>query len=269
MKKYDFIYVVVLYKNAKDVEELRESIIRQNRSYRIVLVNNYADEKSLYDIRKLATKFDDVDLVEEENRGYGAGNNVGIEFAVKHYKFDYIIICNSDTVIEKFDVDVLAPPSKSAIYAPEITCKTGKKQNPHWVSYSPLAEKLQYIACKHENVFLDYLAIALLKIPRIIFQKIYSNSEGKIIYSAHGAFLILSSAAVEKLRPLFDENMFLFYEEVYLANRAKEKGVPTFYVSQIKVFHKEDGSMKLANVNQRRIAHQSVVYYYEHKKVQN
>lgn len=269
MKKYSFVYVVVIYKSLEDLNDLRESIIQQNQSYRIVLVNNYADDESLQEVRETAAQFDDVDLIEEENRGYGAGNNAGIEFAIKSYQFDYIVICNSDTIIERFDTSLLDVPSKSAIYAPEITCRTGKKQNPNWVFYNALAEKIQYKACKQENKILDYTAIALLKFPRMIYQSFFGKSKKKKIYSAHGAFLILSSNAIKKLVPLYDENMFLFYEEVYLANRAKKRGVETFYVPQIKIFHKEDGSMKLANVNQRQLAHESVVYYYEHKKVHN
>lgn len=269
MQKYNFIYIVVIYKNATDLIDLRKSIIKQNQPYRIVIVNNYADDQSLQEIRELVSKFDDMDLVEEDNRGYGAGNNAGVEFASKHYKFDYIVICNSDTIIEQLDVNLLDPPSESAIYAPEITCRTGKKQNPHWVFYSALAEKMQYEACERENVILDYMAIALLKIPRMIFQKMGGKSKRRKIYSAHGAFLILSNAAIEKLKPLYDEKMFLFYEEVYLANRAKERGVETYYVPQIKVFHKEDGSMKVSNVNQRKVAHQSVIYYYKNKKAHN
>lgn len=266
MEKYKFIYVVVLYKTVEYLSDLKESIIRQNEPYRIILVNNYADEKSLNDARKIALESDDIDLVEMPNNGYGAGNNAGIDYAVQNYSFDYLVVCNSDTVIEKLDVNLLDEPIEPVIYAPEIICSTGKRQNPNWACYRPLIEKMQYVACKYDNQFLDLMAIALLKSERLFFQHLFKGVKRKKIYSAHGAFLIISREAVEKMYPLYDEKMFLFYEEVFLAKKAKKLGVSTFYVPQIRVFHKEDGSMRLANVNQKKQAQKSVVYYYENKR---
>lgn len=73
----------------------------------------------------------------------------------------------------------------------------------------------------------------------------------------------------KKMGSLFSEDMFLFFEEAWLANKAYSNGVKVYYIPQIVIDHKEDGSMKIADVNICAESRKSVMYYYEHKKVQN
>lgn len=149
----------------------------------------------------------------------------------------------------------------------EVLSRDNKRQNPNWGFHSNILEYLQYLACKKENTFLDYAVIAVLKLIRLVIG--YAGDlrlfERIKIGNAHGSFFVISKAALLKLTPLFDEKMFLFYEEVYLGNKAYCNKVPVYYTPRILIAHKEDGSMRIANVNTRKEAHKSVIYYFEHK----
>lgn len=264
-EKTDMVLVILLYRNMTDIIELLESLRRIAQKIKVILVNNYYDEQTKQEAVSIAKKYD-CHFVDEQNRGYGAGNNAGIKCALENYVFQYLIVANPDTVIRQFNTEGLLRADIPAVYAPKIVAATGKKQNPNWVVKDGLIEYLQYVACKNNTVFIDYLAIALLKFQRIIFNEITVNLLGKLrykVYSAHGSFVIFSYAAILKLHPVYDENIFLFYEEICLAYKAKELGIPTYYVDSICIDHKEDGSMKLTNVNQKKMAQKSVVYYYE------
>lgn len=264
---YEYVFVVLLYRNMKDISELIESQEKLgNTKVKTILVNAFFDSETSKLAKKIAEAHD-CDFISIENKGYSYGNNVGISYAIDHYNFEYLIVANPDTIIQNFDCSVLMPPKMSAIYAPNIITYSGKKQNPNWVFKNEIIEKCQYLACKKDNVFLYYSAIGILKVQRIIFNAIDKVCKFKLhkIYCAHGCFVIFSKQAIFDLVPIYDEKMFLFYEEEYLARRAYLKKLPIYYTSDIQIKHKEDGSMKIANINQRKEAHKSIIYYYENR----
>jgi GT2 family glycosyltransferase len=85
----------------------------------------------------------------------------------------------------------------------------------------------------------------------------------KTIFSAHGALLIIPKVVLERLVPLYDERMFLFNEEEHLGRLAASKNIKTCYAADIKIYHKEDGSMRVSNVNQSEQAARSYMVYYD------
>lgn len=266
-KHYDYVFVVLLYRNMTDILDLIKSIQRNISDYHVILVNNFYDEATEKQAEEIAEAIDSCTFLSLENHGYGAGNNAGICYAMRHFDYQYVIVCNPDTTIKSFDSSTLLGMDKEAIYAPKIISRDNKRQNPNWGFHSNILEYLQYLACKKENTFLDYAVIAVLKLIRLVIG--YAGDlrlfERIKIGNAHGSFFVISKAALLKLTPLFDEKMFLFYEEVYLGNKAYCNKVPVYYTPRILIAHKEDGSMRIANVNTRKEAHKSVIYYFEHK----
>lgn len=266
---YKYIFVVLLYRNMSDILEMLHSVDETIDDYHVVLVNSFYDEETNEVAKSIAEKSQFCSFISVENRGYGAGNNAGIAYANAHYDYDYIIISNPDIVINNFDESALQRADVAAVYAPKIISRDRKRQNPNWGIHSDFLEYLQYLACKTETKILDYSVIAVLKIIRLLYgylADIFHIHRIKI-GNAHGSFVILSKAAIDKIAPLYDEKMFLFYEEVYLGNKTYENKIPTYYVPDILIHHKEDGSMRIANVNTRKEAHRSVVYYFEHKSM--
>ncbi len=270
-EKYKYIIVVLLYRNMQDVMGLIDSVKREIKSkHKIILVNSFFDEKTRNEAERISQIYD-CDFVNVENKGYSYGNNTGIKLASEKYEFEYLIVANPDTIIKKFEDKFFDKSSKAEIYAPKIRANRGKRQNPNWVFESEFLEYVQYIGCKNGKNSLNYFVIIILKLARIIFNIISDMcaKEKWKIYSAHGSFVVFSEAAVKALYPVYDDSMFLFHEEVYLANKAKRLNVPTYYISEIEIEHKEDGSIKMCNENMQKISHNSVVIYYESKQGNN
>lgn len=168
MENYKYIFSVVLYKNMNDVIEMIESVSQNVKYYKIILVNNYFDDATLKQARKVAKDYK-CDFIETENKGYGAGNNRAAEYAMKKYTFDYFIVSNPDITIRKFDEAALKEAEIPAIYAPDIICRSGKHQNPMWIHRNDLLEWIQYNGEKYKSALLNYGAIAFRKIGRKLF----------------------------------------------------------------------------------------------------
>jgi len=74
---------------------------------------------------------------------------------------------------------------------------------------------------------------------------------------------LIPSSVIKNHRKLYDENMFLFAEEAYLAHVFEKEKINTILTKNILIFHKEDGSMKLSKINEDDELRKSVMYYYE------
>ena len=239
----EIVFVVLTYANCDDLEDFISSSTIINASSKIIIVNSYYDESTLETIRSIADK-NDCDFIGIENKGYGYGNNIGIAYAREKYDFDYLIISNPDIIIRDFNYNSIRK-FKNSIIGPNIITSKGKKQNPFYVKnkYFP---RLENRFMKKKNYLGYYSIMAIYK-----FQKKWLELTSKIthknffeVYALHGSFMIFHKGVFQKLDSLFDENIFLFCEEMVLAVKAKKNDIPMIYINNINVLHKEDGSMK-------------------------
>lgn len=270
MKDYDVVFCVLTYKNHLDLSDFISSLQNYkhiNFTYKIVVVNNYADTQSLSLIKEIAVS-NDCDFIESENRGYGYGNNLGISLIKETYKYKYLVVCNPDTIVKQFDIEYLNYFSNSII-APQITCLNGKLQNPMNFSYMPLSERLMYIGFKNNIRLFSLFGMLLIKINRYKNYKIFKKKQKstQVIHACHGSFIIFSKYALEKLYPVFDENIFLFCEEGDLALKARSLNLDIIYHDEIKILHKEDGSMNQSDFNKGSALRKSYMYYFEKWKI--
>lgn len=100
--------VIVLYNSSQYIEPCIDSIIKQDYPHEIIAVDNNSTDDSC---RILKEKYPNVRLIKnQENSGYGAGNNEG----VKHAIGKYIVVLNPDTIVEDGWLRELIKPLKNA-----------------------------------------------------------------------------------------------------------------------------------------------------------
>ncbi len=263
MEKYNNIFVILTYKNYEDLKECIDSIKEKVSSYKIIVVNSYFDDETMNIFESIA-KENNCDFINVENKGYSYGNNVGIDFALKNYYFDYLVVSNPDIIVKDYNQEVLTNNTKYGIIAPKIIARSGKLQNPMCVRRSKLSCKLEYKGFKKDSKFWIMFGIGINKINRTLKTFFHFNKKKPYkIYAAHGSFVLLKKDAIQKLYPVYDENMFLFGEESVLAEKAKQKGILIGQFNSIVVNHKEDGSMKLADFSINDELKKSNIYFYE------
>ena len=264
MNHYKYIAVVLVYRNVVDLNECVKSMQKKITSLKIIVINAFYDNESMEAIRNVAEANNCI-FINTENKGYSYGNNIGIGYAREHYSYDYIIISNPDIRIRQFDDSVIDKNMQYGIVAPKIIAASGKHQNPMKASRSRLSEKLIYYGFKNNQKIVFLCGVAINKFNRIIcLNKHKYDQDPYPIYAAHGSFVIITKDTIEKIYPVYDENMFLFAEEDVLAFKAEKAGIRIGQFDSIIIDHKEDGSMSLSNISTDGELKKSNMYYFEH-----
>lgn len=262
-EKYSFIFVVLVYKNYNDLMQFVPQVKEIRTRCKIIVVNSYYSQET-YDTIKDYCAQNECDFLNVPNKGYGAGNNAGIRYAMENYYFNYLVVCNSDVDIKQFPME-LKDGYSDKVVAPYITNIEGKFQNPYWVHFSYLGEKLMYLGYKRHVKLLLMAGIALFKIPRELFVLWFKHTPKReaIVAGAHGCFVLFPYKVLKQIGTPYDENMFLFAEESLLAHTLKKSGIKTVMTKDIEIVHHECGSINTTSIDQLEARRKSVVYYYE------
>lgn len=264
MKRYyKHIFVVLVYRNTTDILDFIDSVNEKVPESKIIIINSYYDNESLVKIREIASSYN-CDFINVENKGFSYGNNVGVDYAINNYDFDYVTCSNPDVVINSFNDNIL-DEFPNSIYGPEITTTDGRKQNPMVIFKNDLIHKLIYYSYTKKIRIFFIFAVAFSKALRLVGRAFYSfkNLNSYQVFQLHGCFIIFSRNYLEKYGLPFDENMFLFGEEGVLAYEAYENGTKLIYTNEIDILHKEDGSMSLFSGNLNNELIKSNIYFYE------
>lgn len=238
--RYKYIFVVLVYKNIEVLCDFFKTLTVKDS--KVIVVNSYFDEESLKQCRIVAES-NSADFIPIENKGFGYGNNVGTKYAMEHYEYDYLILSNSD-----IHVNVIEALGKleedTAVIAPYTHLPEGKVQNPNipW-RINCLFELLKKAYDTDSRIRLAIPHI-MTRLSREFFKvyKLITRKDFYRIYSCHGSFIIFTKKAVDRLYPFFDDRMFLYNEELYLAENCRIKNVPVYYCPQIDVLHLEGAS---------------------------
>lgn len=252
--KYDFIFIVLVYRNTTDLVDFFASFNLPKS--KVIVVNSFYDNESELVFKRIS-QTNDADFLSVPNKGYGAGNNRGIDYALNNYDFRYLVISNADIEIKDMSIDKLAC-FPNEIIAPDIVNLKGRHQNPHM----PFPRykwdyKLQYSLYKHNLPRMRIIYSILSRLNKTFFYLLNKFFNYDIIYAAHGSFFIMPFSVIKQLHPIYDENVFMYGEETHVGMLTEKYCIRTRYVPDIKVFHKEDGSSSLANLNMFKLEKES------------
>lgn len=260
--RFDSVFIVLCYRNTDDLRLFIKSASKLSTRYKILVVNSYYDDETQSSFKNIANQ-NDCDFINVPNKGYGAGNNRGIEYALSKYEFDYLVVCNPDIEFLSFPISEVSNMT-DCIIAPVIKTLTGKAQNPYINHSNRLVEWIEYWGYKTKFKPLLYTGFAINKLFRESSNIIHNilKTRRRKIYACHGSCVIFGKEAIRKLGIPYDENMFLFCEEFHLAKLAKEKDIKTYMIPELRVLHKEDGSVSFISSGMWDIQGKSFIYYY-------
>lgn len=190
----------------------------KNLDAEIIVVDNHSSDDSCGMVKSL---FPDVILIEnKENFGFSKGNNLGVAVA----KGEYICILNPDTVV--------------AEDAFEILLKFADEQS-----------NLGIIGCRLIDGSGKYLPESKrnIPLPKVSLKKIMGNSKS---YYANqigefeigeipilvGAFMLMKSDVFNMVNG-FDEDYFMYGEDIDLSYRVNKLGYHNFYNGTITTIH--------------------------------
>lgn len=216
----------------------------------IFVIDNASSDNSL----KLAkNSFPEVDyIISNKNLGFSAGNNL----ALRKVKTEYVLILNPDTEVFPGTISYMLEFMEKCPAAGAASCRVEKVDGTlDWASHrgfpTPWASFL-YFVLKDKSLY---------------------NLTGRDFTKPHevdavaGAFLLTRKSVLDKVG-LFDEDYFMYAEDIDLCYRIKEAGFKIMYVPQVRIIHykgvasgikKHSREISTANVQSRK---KTIDYFY-------
>lgn len=194
-----------------------------------------------------------------ENLGFAKGNNVGITYANKNFKPEYMVVLNSDTELIQDNLVVTLDKeykkSGFALLGPLILTADGRCDNsPHFPpTINHVRAELKTFE-KEESIiryglYRPYCGICFLKkmIQKKVFKRcvpIHRNMEFHQYQKQvvlQGCFIVFSEKAFNYVDG-FDNRTFLYYEEPILYLNLMKHDLVTVYDPEIVIYHKDGRS---------------------------
>ncbi|WP_048190869.1 glycosyltransferase family 2 protein [Methanobacterium sp. SMA-27] len=156
----------------------------------------------------------------EVNSGFSEGNNLGINFSLQFLNTDYILLLNTDTVVDKNFLNELVKfadtnhkvgivgPGVYHYNKPDKIDNIGYNVNICNARTSSPLDNLEEIPSS--TISLDYVV---------------------------GCGLLIKKSVIDDIG-LLDKKYFLYYEDVDWCLRAKKQGYKVFYVPKARIWHK-------------------------------
>jgi len=248
-------FVTVNYNNSDITDNYLSSIrdLRNDNKIAIttIIVDNSTQADEKMKLVEIALRYDNTIIVNNEyNNGYFGGLNTGLDLVDKSVN-DFVVVSNNDIRFEEnllLSLFKLEWPSKSTVIAPRIITTDGLNQNPHMPTKCSSLKKVGF-SIYFTNYYLGTAFRTMIKTLKAIsrnFIKPKTKSQSDInlfqkIYAGHGSCYILMKDFFSSHDRL-DDSVFLWGEEVLLANQVVLAGKDIIYCNQLTVFHDESSS---------------------------
>ncbi|GIW63034.1 MAG: hypothetical protein KatS3mg090_0860 [Patescibacteria group bacterium] len=234
-KNFDLSIIIISYNTAKITKDclvsIKNSLKHSKLRVQIIVLDNNSKDNSKEVLKSLQKQFKnnlELKLVfSKENLGFSRGNNR----AVSEADSDYLLFLNSDTIILNQAIDKLyrfyiKNENKYQFVGPKL--------------YYPNKQPQPSVG-KFYNLWVVFLTFYLqgnkLGLTRTSPDKITESDW------LHGACFMTKKDYYNKLNG-FDEQIFMYMEEVDLFYRAKQKGFKSVFYPKAKIIHLEGASSK-------------------------
>lgn len=252
MKKKQIVVVLLNYNSSADCKKCIGFLKKQKDvEQEIVVVDNCSREEDRAAVERLCKEHTCTFIANHENRGYSAGNNIGLRYAAKK-GYEYALIANPDMEFPQVDyleklIELMQGDKTIAVCGSDILTPEGKHQNP--MRESTFWEELfwPYTLMKNRNngqsFIEDYRKTGYCK-------------------KLSGCCFLIRIQFLKKI-DFLDENTFLYSEEPILAKQVQANNLNLYYVAELQAIHRHIKCEKGNPVLRMRQFNKSRMYYYE------
>lgn len=233
MKNIVLSIIIVHYKTRELTLQCLRSIreFRPRTPFEILLIDNGSQDGIR---KKLEVEFPEVRLIETgRNDGFSQANNLGIV----NTQGRYILLLNSDTKILEpaFDrlVQFMDSSPEAGCVGPQHVEGNGK----HQVSYGKFPDLFTEILRK----IVDYqIALSDLNIRGHLTD--FCSQEQEVDWLSGSCLLLRREALLQA--GLLDESFFMYFEDIDLCQRIRDKGWRVIFYPMAKIVHYRGQSVK-------------------------
>ncbi len=213
--------VLVNYNHARLTIECINSIVESEQydNYEIIVVDNNSPDGSANELKKR----DDIRLIcAKDNRGFAAGSNIGIRYAMNN-GYDAVLLLNNDTIIDSHMLSkLISQYDGSTVLSPVMF-------------YSDEPNKIWYAGGHIDR-------IRARAVHERIGKKTYKCRDwDKTIDFLTGCCMLIPISIIRRVG-LFDEDFFMYYEDVDYSLKLKQLGVNMKCIPSAHLWHKVGAS---------------------------
>ena len=211
--------IIVNWKKYDITSSCIESILNStNSNFKIILVDNESDNKKVKNFKNR----NEIEIIQnKKNEGFSKANNIGIDYALKN-NYDYTILINNDTIVEKNLIEVLLKTAQAknfSVVQPLILKYNGKEI---WNAGGRI------------NYFFGNF-ITRKKVGNSL------NSSHELTEWLTGCCCLFKTKIFKEIGKL-DESFFAYYEDVDFSLRLKKHGYKIGFTSKTHIYHYESFS---------------------------
>lgn len=246
----DLSIIVVNYNVKEFLKNLIDSIKKatQNFSSEIIVVDNASDDGS---VELIKDKFPEIILIDNKtNLGFGKANNQGLQIA----KGKFILLINPDTLvaedtftkmIEFFNANPEAGMAGCKILNPDGTLQLACRRSfpGPWTAFTKVTGL--------STIFPKSKLFARYNLTYLDENQTYE------VDAISGSFMMMRKEVYEKVGG-FDEQFFMYGEDLDLCYRIQKAGYKIFYVHSTQIIHYKGESTKRSSLDETKIFYQAM-----------
>lgn len=251
------ILIVLNYNSISKTKKLIYSVRDYESIDHIIVVDNASTKDKSQDLKEIEGGKVTL-LALSENKGYAAGNNAGIQFAIDHFGKDSVLfITNPDVEFTNATIEIIN----------EFMRKSKNKR------IGAVAPRMHngYSAWKfttfYRNIFLESGIMPRLINTSSLYDRFYKKKLAKLqtfylkVDVLSGAFFALDAAAFIEIN-FFDEGTFLYYEEEIIAKKLFYKQYSNYLLTNCEYYHNHNYSKNKHNIQTVKILNESRRYFF-------
>ncbi len=217
----DVSVVVVTFNSVATLERCLRSV----DGYETIVVDNGSDDGTA---ALVSSRFPRVRLIEQPNRGMGAGNNTGMRAASGRYA----LLLNADAWVVGGGVEALVAVADAH---PEVAVVGPLLRNPDGTLQRSVRGDPTLWRLATEYLFLRKLA-PRSRLLNAFYGNGFSYDREAEVESLYGAALLVRRQAADEVG-LFDESFFMFSEETDWLHRFRAAGWKVMFSPAAEVVH--------------------------------
>lgn len=225
--------IIVNFNSGEHLKKCLESIKKTKRNLNIkaVVVDNSSKDESIVIAKKI--NFPVEYILNEDNLGFSKANNQ----ALKKLKTEFVLILNPDVEIKEGVFEGMLSFMKENPSVGASTCEIELSNG-----------KIDLTA--HRGFPTPWASLLyMLGNDSLYHQSKKDMSRIHEVDAITGAFFLTRKSVLDKIG-LFDENFFMFAEDIDLCLRIKKAGYKVMYVPRFKVLHSKGVSTGLKKHSQ-------------------
>ena len=254
------VYCVILnYKDAETVQKLVKQIENYSCLEGIVIVDNHSPDDSWEKLQTLNSQ--KVSLIQaEKNGGYGAGNNLGVWYAVEKKGATHVIIANPDV---SFSESCICGLKKIFAKYPDAGAAAARMEDK---AYKNFQNGWKHLGFAGQLLRMGPVSRRLFGWCLSYPPSYYKNKKAVPVDEVHGSMVMVHGKAFLDWGG-YDEEIFLYQEESVLGDRLKKAGYFTALLLTESYSHSHSVSINKSfedELQRQKLREASLLYYMKH-----